>query len=129
MLVQPDGSWTTPLDIPLTAEPGPYDVAANAVDCNAETIAGSTVVASGTATTSPPSTEAPVVAGEAVVNELPTEAVVLGSSQARNATSASDAGAAGLAFTGAGARLPVIIAVTMIAAGGLLLLKSRRRTT
>ena len=131
VLVQPDGSWTTPLDIPLTADPGPYDVAANAVDCNAETIAGLTVVASGTPTTTPPSTQAPVVAGETAANELPEQAVALGTSEARGAVESAESGdarAAGLAFTGAGARLPVIIAVTMIAAGGLLLLRSRRRT-
>lgn len=127
VLVQPDGSWTTPLAVPPTAEPGEYDVAAHAVDCDGETIAGVTIDGDGE-TSTPPSTEPPVVAGDSVVAELPAEAVVLGDSVSRG-TTGGRAGAAGLAFTGAGARLPIVVAVSLIAAGGLLLLRSRRHSS
>ncbi len=125
--VQPDGSWTTSLAIPPTAEPGDWHVAAHATDCDGETIAGVTVD-DDAGTTTPPSTEPPVVAGETIVDELPAEAVVLGDSLTRGGRDARGAEAADLAFTGAGARLPVVVAVALMAAGGLLVLRSRRST-
>ncbi len=124
-LVAPDGSWSTSLLVPPDAAPGTWTVAAYAAACDTEVTTEVTVDDGPDGPPTPPPTEPPVVAGEVVVNELPPQAVVLSSSDARDGRGAA---AAGLAFTGVGARLPVIIAVGLIAAGGLLLLRSRQRS-
>ena len=126
-VVDPAGTWSTALTVPIDATPGAWSIAAYAAGCDAEVTTDVTVRSGSDGPTTSPSTEPPVVAGETVSNELPPQAVVLGRAEARDVANGRGA-TAGLAFTGAGARLPVIMAITMIAAGGLLLLRQRQST-
>ncbi|HNB96081.1 MAG TPA: LPXTG cell wall anchor domain-containing protein, partial [Microthrixaceae bacterium] len=54
-------------------------------------------------------------------------AAVAGATETQGTSSAADAQAAGLAFTGSTIRLPVLIGVGLLVAGVLLLLKRRRQ--
>lgn len=117
-LVQPDGTWSTTLIVPSDAQPGNWIVAANAVGCETEVTTEVTIVPGSSGTSTTPSTEAPVVAGETVSNTV--AGAVASNTAERTAT-------AGLAFTGTSAHLPIIAGVALITAGGLVLLGSRRR--
>lgn len=130
-LVGPDGRWATVVYVPTAATPGTWVIAAQAVDCETETTTQIQVVAAGTATTTPPSTEAPVVAGEVVVRDLPQAAVATPAGQnpqVEGTSVSAPANTSGLAFTGGTPRLFVGIGAALIACGGLLLLRQRRRT-
>ncbi|CAN5433385.1 hypothetical protein BH10ACT3_BH10ACT3_15280 [soil metagenome] len=133
-LVGPDGKWSTVVYVPPTATPGSWVVAAQAVDCETEVTTLVQVVAAGTTpTTTPPTTAEAQVAGEVVVRDLANEAVQTSSGTQDGddpqvlAATAAKPDTSGLAFTGSSSRLAVTIAVALIAVGGLLVLRQRRR--
>lgn len=122
VLVGEDGTWSTTVSIPFDGDVGIWIVAAQAVDCDEETTAEIPVDNDDSSTTTAPTTEAPEVAGETIVNTLPGGAVL------SDDETAGGPRAAGLAFTGSSTHLPIIGGIVLIAGGGLLLLGSRRRS-
>lgn len=124
-LVQPDGTWSTTLIVPSDAQPGVWVVAANAVDCETVVTTEVTIVGNAVVPTAP-STSGPVVAGEVQSNTIAASAAGAGAAGAEVAAGQQPS-AAGLAFTGSAAHLPIVAGVVLLTAGGLILLSSRRR--
>lgn len=130
-LVGPDGKWSTELIVPADAAAGNWVVAAYAVGCDTETTTEIEVVPPTTPTTSSTtsSTAPPVVAGEEQV-VTPVAVASGGSGTSGPSANVATAGATrggGLAFTGTSAHLPLAIGIALVALGGLLLLRTRRR--
>lgn len=124
-LVNPDGTWSTTVTIPSDGQLGVWIVSAQAVDCDTEVTTDVDVVGNGSVTI-PPTTDAPQVAGETLVNTLP-ESVVANAGASRAGTENGGAEAAGLAFTGSSTHLPVVAGILLLTGGGLLLLGQRQR--
>ena len=111
------------MTIPFDGDVGIWIVAAQAVDCDEEATAEIPVDNDDpSGPTTAPTTRAPEVAGETIVNTLPGGAVLSGDEAADGPQ------AAGLAFTGSSTHLPIVAGIVLIAGGGLLLLGSRRRS-
>ena len=136
VVVPANGSWSVPVTVPASTSPGTWQVVARVEGCDTQTSADLTVTGPGEEPATPPAENAPTNPppdGQALASTasnapapLPAAAVA-GATETQGTSSAADAQAAGLAFTGSTIRLPVLIGVGLLVAGVLLLLKRRRQ--